>query len=46
MYCSELRELMMSMMCGVELNDRKSNMELMAMVGSSEGIVTLVRRST
>lgn len=33
------------MMCGVKLRDRKSNKELMSMVGLSEDIVTLVRRS-
>ena len=36
---------MVRMMCEVKLWDRKSSMELMSMVGLSEDIVTLVRRS-
>ena len=36
---------MVRMMCGVKLRDRKSSVELMSMVGLSEDIVTLVRRS-
>ena len=36
---------MVRMMCGVKLSDRKSSKELMAMIGLSEDIVTLVRRS-
>ena len=36
---------MVRMMCGVKLRNRMSSMELMFMVGLSEDIVTLVRRS-
>jgi hypothetical protein len=36
---------MVMMMCGVELRDRKSSVELMSMVGLSEDIVTLARAS-
>jgi hypothetical protein len=36
---------MVRMMCGVKLRDRKSSSELMSMVGLSEDIVTLVRKS-
>ena len=34
---------MLGMMCRVKLRDRKTNMELMSLVGLSEAIVTLVR---
>jgi hypothetical protein len=36
---------MVRMMCGVKLRDRKSSSELMSMVGLSEDILTLVRKS-
>jgi hypothetical protein len=36
---------MVRMMCGVKLRDRKSSSELMSMVGLSEDIVTLGRKS-
>jgi hypothetical protein len=36
---------MVRMICGVKLRDRKSSSELMSMVGLSEDIVTLVRKS-
>jgi hypothetical protein len=36
---------MVRMMCGVKLRDRKSSSELMSMVGLSEDMVTLVRKS-
>jgi hypothetical protein len=36
---------MVRMMCRVKLRDRKSSIELMSMVGLSEDIVTLVRKS-
>ena len=36
---------MVRMMCGVKVKDRKSSMELMSMLGLSEDIVTLIRRS-
>jgi hypothetical protein len=36
---------MVRMVCGVKLRDRKSSSELMSMVGLSEDIVTLVRKS-
>jgi hypothetical protein len=36
---------MMRMMCGVKLRDRNSSSELMSMVGLSEDVVTLVRKS-
>jgi hypothetical protein len=36
---------MVRMMCGVKMRDRKSSSELMSMVGLSEDIVTLVRKS-
>ena len=36
---------MVRIMCGVKLRDRKSSKELMSMVGLSEDIVTLARRS-
>ena len=36
---------MVRMMCGVKVWDRTSSMELMSMLGLSEDIVTLIRRS-
>ena len=36
---------MVRMMCGVKLKERNSSMELLSMVGLSEDILTLVRRS-
>jgi hypothetical protein len=36
---------MVRMMCGVKLTDRKSSKQFMSMVGLSEDIVTLVRKS-
>jgi hypothetical protein len=42
--CSAERA-MVRMMCGVKLRDRKSSSELMSMVGLSEDILTLVRKS-
>jgi hypothetical protein len=40
-----LERAMVRMMCGVKLTDRKSSKQFMSMVGLSEDIVTLVRKS-
>jgi hypothetical protein len=41
----KVERAMVKIMCGVKLRDGKSSSELMSMVGLSEDIVTLVRRS-